>query len=204
MAESPRRQMQTIIDRAYAPNGHKDAAAFILEHDYWFPLLRNRQAYFRDLVLSLVSKTSEHGLDDRAMAATVQYLIDNGYLWDALNKVKTPSIIVFALDIAACSLRMVDVAPEPENMHRVLSMLIEPEIRPGWNPLVHRGDSTGMVNMASTEESYVDSEVMKIILDDASAVAKLANIIDNGVKDPAQAIAILEYGIQPSLVDGAL
>lgn len=204
MADSPRRQMQTIIDRDYAPKGHKEAAAFILNHDYWFPLLRNRQAYFRDLVLSLVSKTSEHGLDDRAMAATVQHLIDNKYLWDALNKLKTPSIIVFALDIAACSLRKVDVAPEPENMQRVLSMLIEPEIRPGWNPLVHRGDGGGMVNSSSVEESYVDSEVVRIILDDASTVAKLANIIDNGIKDPAQAIAIMRYGIQPALVDGAL
>jgi hypothetical protein len=196
--------MQAIIDRDYAPKGHKEAAAFILEHDYWFPLLRNRQAYFRDLVLSLVGKTNEHGLDDYAMALSLQHLIDTGYLWEALNKIKTPSIIVFALDIAACSLRMVGVAPEPENMQRVLSMLIEPEIRPGWNPLVHRGDQTGMVNLASADESYVDAEVVRLILDDASAVAKLANIIDHGVKDPAQAIAILKYGIQPALVDGAL
>jgi hypothetical protein len=196
--------MQTIIGREHTPKGHKEAASFILNHDYWLPLLRDRQAYFRDLVLSLVVTTTKRGLDDRAMAETLQHLIDNGYLWVALNKIKTPSIIVFALDIAACSLRRVDVAPEPENMQRVLSMLIEPEIRPGWNPLVHRGDGAGMVGVLPDEESYVDPEVVRLILDDASAVAKLANIVDNGIKDPAQAIAILKHGIQPALVDGAL
>lgn len=204
MVYSPRTQMQKVLELRTPERAKKAAAEHVLEHEYWFPVLRGSQAYFRNFVLDLVYKTNELGLDDRKMPIALKNMMESGYLWYAFNKIKHPATVSNSLVIALNSLRFAGVKPTPHAIQRVFTLLVEPARPLGRIELIRQDKPDNMVGIDIKYNPHLDPEITHAVLADAGAVKKLASIIDVGIEHTGQAIAILEQDIQPALMDGAL
>lgn len=202
--------MQRLLDGRNSFNSGsshmKTGAAFILENEHWHPLLRNRQTYFRDLVASIAGSLSVAGVDDRKVPAAIKHMIDNKYLWHALNKIKRSGDVGSAIFVAANSLAHAGLPMSPENIQSVLRLLIEPETPMRRNPMVIvqelKTDPTFILD--ATNDPYIDPDIVKIVVNDYDAGLMFAGIIDAGITHVGQMIAVNEYDILPALLDGAL
>ena len=204
MTQSPRLQMQNVLDMSTKTKKQKTAAAYILRHDYWFPVLRNSQAFFRNFVLDLVRGLNELGLDDRKMPVALKSMMDTGYLWSAFNKIKHPSTVSNALIIAANSLRIAGEPQSARNIERLFSLMVEPATPVGRIELIRQDQPDGMWGIEIRFNPRFDPEITKLVLADPAAIRTLASAIDAGVEHTGQALAIVEDGIAPALMNGAL
>lgn len=190
MTASPRRQMEEV---AFKRKGiTRECAQYVLDHEDYLPLLKGRQAYFRDFILTVVENRLKLPVDDAKIPELIQTMIDSGYMWDVFNRVKSSRRIARSVVSAVLSIQASGHEVEYDGFISVFRVMVEPRS-------VHLATFT-----FDEDQAVMHHLVVERLLSDPEAVQALINILDSRITDPLLALSLLDEGLVAPLLSGAL
>ena len=193
MADSPRKQMEKVLAFKRNDPTLKSCAQYVLDHEYWLPLLANRQAWFRDFVLQMVRYRIKLSIDDTLIPQIIKGMVDSGYMWDVFNKVKNTDRVAHAVIASALSVQSSGNEFSSETFTPVFRVIAEP-----------------VTNFKNVPFCLVDDDeimhplIVEALIADPEAVERLIAMCNLRIKDPLLALSALRDDLSAPLLSGAL
>lgn len=170
----------------------RECAQYVLDHEDYLPLLKGRQAYFRDFILTVVENRLKLPVDDAKIPELIQMMIDSGYMWDVFNRVKSSRRIARSVVSAVLSIQVSGHEVEYDGFISVFRVMVEPRS-------VYLAAFT-----VDEDQAVMHHLVVERLLSDPEAVQALINILDSRISDPLLALSLLDEGLVAPLLSGAL
>jgi hypothetical protein len=185
--------MEKVIVFKRSNKTMKECAQYVLDHEYWLPLLRNRQAYYRDFVLEMVRYRIRFGIDDTLIPSIVQEMADSGYLWDIFNNLKKPERVAHAVMSSVLSVQSSGHYFSAETFKPVFRVIAESLRGREWVPFA-----------LAEDDDVMHPLVVAALLENPQAADRLISMSNAGIKDALLALSALDDDLTAPLLSGAL
>lgn len=206
MGKSIQRQLGDISYSSTASNARRAAAIHALQSNDWMPLMKGRQAYYRDLLLDVIAYFVDEEVDPSRAPSVIKAITDDGYLWELIRRVNNNTTL--ASNVIYAAVRSLEVAGEEvtaKNSKLLMDFyMMSYSARPFMDIPFHAGVLSNLGWKRVREIKGFDPEVTRRMVSVPASSVSLLEIAQRGIVRGAEALSILDGEVVPALSSGSL